>query len=31
LPSSDPSVPPGYIRDPQTQVIRKKREGEWYG
>jgi hypothetical protein len=28
LPSSDPSVPPGYIRDPQTQVIRKKREGE---
>ena len=28
LPSSDPSVPPGYIRDPQTQMIRKKREGE---
>jgi hypothetical protein len=28
LPPSDPSVPPGYIRDPQTQVIRKKREGE---
>jgi hypothetical protein len=28
LPSNDPSVPPGYIRDPQTQVIRKKREGE---
>jgi hypothetical protein len=28
LPSSDPSVPPGYIRDPKTGVIRKKREGE---
>jgi hypothetical protein len=28
LPSNDPSVPPGYIRDPQTKVIRKKREGE---
>jgi hypothetical protein len=28
LPSTDSSVPPGYIRDPQTQVIRKKREGE---
>jgi hypothetical protein len=28
LPSNDPSVPPGYIRDPQTQVIRKKREWE---
>jgi hypothetical protein len=28
LPSGDSSVPPGYIRDPQTGVIRKKREGE---
>jgi hypothetical protein len=28
LPSSDSSVPPGYIRDPQTKMIRKKREGE---
>jgi hypothetical protein len=28
LPSSDPSVPQGYIRDPKTGVIRKKREGE---
>jgi hypothetical protein len=28
LPVNDPSVPPGYIRDPQTGVIRKKREGE---
>jgi hypothetical protein len=28
LPPNDPSVPPGYIRDPQTGVIRKKREGE---
>ena len=28
LPSTDSSVPPGYIRDPQTKVIRKKREGE---
>jgi hypothetical protein len=28
LPSNDPSVPPGYIRDPKTGVIRKKREGE---
>jgi len=28
LPPRDPSIPPGYIRDPQTQVIRKKREGE---
>lgn len=28
LPPNDPSVPPGYIRDPQTKVIRKKREGE---
>ena len=28
LPSRDSSIPPGYIRDPQTQVIRKKREGE---
>ena len=28
LSPNDPSVPPGYIRDPQTQVIRKKREGE---
>jgi hypothetical protein len=28
LPSTDSSVPPGYIRDPQTGVIRKKREGE---
>ena len=28
LPSTDSSIPPGYIRDPQTQVIRKKREGE---
>jgi hypothetical protein len=25
---TDSSVPPGYIRDPQTGVIRKKREGE---
>ena len=28
LPSTDSSIPDGYIRDPQTQVIRKKREGE---
>jgi hypothetical protein len=28
LPSNDPSVPQGYIRDPKTGVIRKKREGE---
>jgi hypothetical protein len=28
LPSTDSSVPPGYIRDPKTGVIRKKREGE---
>lgn len=28
LPSTDSSVPPGYTRDPQTGVIRKKREGE---
>lgn len=28
LSPNDPSVPPGYIRDPQTQVVRKKREGE---
>ena len=28
LPSNDASVPRGYIRDPQTKVIRKKREGE---
>jgi len=28
LPSTDPSVPPNYIRDPKTGVIRKKREGE---
>lgn len=28
LPSTDSSVPPGYIRDQQTGVIRKKREGE---
>jgi len=28
LPSSDPTVPQGYIRDPKTGVIRKKREGE---
>jgi hypothetical protein len=28
LPSTDPSVPPGYIRDKKTGVIRKKREGE---
>lgn len=28
LPPKDSSVPPGYIRDPQTGVIRKKREGE---
>ena len=25
---SDPSVPPGYVRDSATGVIRKKREGE---
>ena len=28
LPPTDSSVPPGYTRDPQTGVIRKKREGE---
>lgn len=28
LPPSNPSVPPGYIQDPKTGVIRKKREGE---
>lgn len=28
LPSTDPSVPNGYIRDKKTGVIRKKREGE---
>jgi hypothetical protein len=28
LPSSDPSVPPGYVRDKKTGVIRKAREGE---
>jgi len=28
LPPTDSSVPPGYIRDPKTGVIRKKREGE---
>lgn len=28
LPSTDSSVPPGYIRDSKTGVIRKKREGE---
>jgi hypothetical protein len=28
LSPNDSSVPPGYIRDPQTGVIRKKREGE---
>jgi len=28
LPSSDSSVPPGYVRDGKTGVIRKKREGE---
>jgi hypothetical protein len=28
LPSTDSSIPDGYIRDPQTKVIRKKREGE---
>jgi hypothetical protein len=28
LPSTDPSVPPGYVRDKNTGVIRKKREGE---
>lgn len=28
LPSTDSSVPPGYIRDKTTGVIRKKREGE---
>jgi hypothetical protein len=28
LPPNDPSVPSGYIRDPKTGVIRKKREGE---
>jgi hypothetical protein len=28
LPSTDPTVPSGYIRDPKTGVIRKKREGE---
>jgi hypothetical protein len=27
-PSTDSSIPPGYTRDPQTGVIRKKREGE---
>jgi len=26
--SAASDVPPGYIRDPQTKVIRKKREGE---
>ena len=28
LPPNNPSVPPGYIQDPKTGVIRKKREGE---
>jgi hypothetical protein len=28
LSPNDPSVPPGYIRDPKTNMIRKKREGE---
>ena len=28
LPPSNSSVPPGYIQDPKTGVIRKKREGE---
>ena len=28
LPATESSVPPGYIRDPKTGVIRKKREGE---
>ena len=28
LPSTDPSVPPGYVRDKKTGVIRKAREGE---
>lgn len=28
LPPTQSTVPPGYIRDPQTGVIRKKREGE---
>ena len=28
LPSSDQSVPPGYVKDPKTGVIRKKREGD---
>jgi hypothetical protein len=28
LPSNDPSVPSGYIKDSKTGVIRKKREGE---
>jgi len=28
LPPNDSSVPPGYIKDPKTGVIRKKREGE---
>lgn len=26
--ATDSDVPPGYIRDPKTRVIRKKREGE---
>jgi len=28
LPPNNSSVPPGYIQDPKTGVIRKKREGE---
>ncbi len=28
LPATDSSVPPGYIRDPVTKVIRKKKQGE---
>jgi hypothetical protein len=28
LPPTDPSVPPGYVRDKKTGVIRKAREGE---
>ena len=28
LPATDSSIPPGYIRDPVTKVIRKKKQGE---
>jgi hypothetical protein len=28
LPATDSSIPPGYIRDPVTKVVRKKKQGE---